>query len=80
MLKLAHSEINTIYSRYVGMQRSNDMALAKTYLYWKRIFFICSCNLKVIKSLSSRFHILQTCHRRATTDKEETFSVDAKTC
>ena len=25
MLKRAHSEINIIYSLYVGMQRSNDM-------------------------------------------------------
>jgi hypothetical protein len=31
MLKLAHSEINTIYSLYVGMQRSNDMVTLLNY-------------------------------------------------
>ena len=40
---------------------------------WSKFFLICSCHHKVIKSLTSRFHLLHTCHRSS-------MSFDCKCC
>jgi hypothetical protein len=64
MLKLVHSEFDIIYSLYMYMQmtRWHFFTCSEHLSYTERLKYSI-CHHKVIKSLTSRFNRLQTCHR-----------------